>query len=835
MAALTFVVGGGPPPAGVAAAQVTVPALLLQAAPRAEPAALGPPCSLLGCAAVPRGRAAAALAVATRAASRFTRRRWRRRQCRVAAAAAQKIVTRASPASRIVAVVGRDGAGKSKVCAALLELAQPDAPAAASPDFADKGRLLEMESAEGRRNFTCYNHFYSQQAALYHKFCPRLHLVDTPGHMDRLVQVDEALRVAHGAVVVCSVRGVGLAGTASNHIFAAVQESRKPMVIFLNGVDTSDDAADFELAMDSLEEHLGVRPVVLFAPVHAGGAKTGSLLLNVLDGTVCSALECSMGLGSPSAAGEAAPSELTAWAEGLREQFIDALSAADDELMEVYLEHEGQVPRPAIDAALRRAAAAGRVVPLVAGSAKSGLGVDALQEVIQTFIPADTGDDIVQELGVKPSAGTVRPASQEADMQSEPFLGWVFGRRQEAGRCLLHIRVLRGLLRAGRPLKVAGHEAKVPGEPFSPEELYVHGSGGELEGVLAAGPGDLVFVPAHTKSVPKGHAEFLLADATLPYASLKQSTEGQSGANHARQGCCTFVLQLNSLDRREQERLLRALETIREDDAGLRVEAVPRTGETLLTCMGMLHLELLRERLGEEFKILRLPLGKPHVEYRATLKEKSRATGQHQLEGKTRIRKGQVHKHAGKVDAWARVEVEPARRGSGVDIEAISAAQCQALQDGIRRGLQTAGPSGVPVVDVRVRVLEAEAQSEEAALEAATSAVQKAVQDSQRVVLLEPIVDMEVDVPSSAASSVLDDIQHKRRGFVSSQGEDGGGGSQVIGAEVPLREIRGFSGDLQKLTGGAGHFTFQLQGYREVLPQVEKQILEEEIGAERQA
>jgi len=731
--------------------------------------------------------------------------------------------------SRVVAVVGKDGCGKSKVCAALLELAQPDAPPAASPGFADKGRLLERESAEGRRNFTCYNHFYSQQASLYHQFCPRLHLVDTPGHVDRLLHVDEALRVAHGAVVVCSVRGGG-AGAASGHIFNAVEESHKPMVVFLNGVDTSDDAVDFEAAVDSLEERLGARPVVLFAPVHASGSKTGSLLLNVLDGTVCSAMECSMGLDDPSAVGgEAVPRELASWAAGLREQLLDALSATDDELMEAYVEHEGKVPRPEIDAALQRAAAAGRVVPLVAGSAKSGLGVDALQEVIQTFIPIDSAADVVEDLGVRPLGGVDEFASAEAH-----FLGWAVGRRQEFGQCLLHVRVLQGLLKAGQPLKLVGGEAAkadAPGEILRPEEFYAHGPGGELDSVLAAGPGDLVFVPVPMKSVPKGRGEFLLADAKLACASVEPAGgEGHSGTHPTRQGCCTYLLQLGSLDRREQERLLKALEAIREDDAGLRVEEGAHPGETLLTCMGMLHLELLRERLAEEFKVLRLPLGQAHVEYRATLKEASTATGQHQLQGKTRIRKGHAHTHAGKVDAWAKIELEPARRGSGVDIESIAAAQRQALSDGIRRGLETAGPSGIPVVDVRVKVLEAEAHSADAALEAAASAVQRAVQDSHRVALLEPIVDMEVDVPSSTASGVLDDLQNKRRGFVSSHAKDEG--LDVIGAEVPLREIRGYSGDLQKLTGGKGLFSFRLQGYREVLPQVEKQILEQDLGVQ---
>mmetsp|Transcript_65320 Transcript_65320/g.202470 ORF Transcript_65320/g.202470 Transcript_65320/m.202470 type:complete len:309 (+) Transcript_65320:43-969(+) len=298
-------------------------------------------------------------------------------------------------------------------------------------------------------------------------------------------------------------------------------------------------------------------------------------------------------------------------------------------------------------------------------------------------------------------------------------------------------------------------------------------------------------------------------------------------------GPCTFALQLDDLEAKERAHLLSALEVILEEEDGLRLEVNAHSGEHLLSCTGVLHLELLRERLAEDFKVMKLPLGKPAVPYHATLKGGSvTVTGKHEVEGKARIRKGIVHKSASKNDAWAKVELAQGGRGTGVEIEGTGSMDEEtflALQRGVRCGLERAGPGGIPVTDVRVRVLGAEAQGEEAAAAAAANAVQRAVEDASRLALLEPIVQLEVDVPPQAVDGVVEDLQHRRGevwGARSSEGD-----AQVVDAEVPLREILDYPSQLQKLTGGDGFFNYRLQSYREVDEQLARKILAQEITA----
>lgn len=294
--------------------------------------------------------------------------------------------------SRAVAIVGQDGTGKSRLCAAMMEvnkgLVQP------GPAFAEKVRLLERHADEQDLThgvIESHRHVYSQEPR--DDLGSHLHLIDMPRHPERQQLVERALRPAHGAVVVCSVRsGVD---SACSRAFAAVKEAGKPAVIFLNGVDKADDAESFDAALDALEEHIGIRPVVLFAPAHVSGTSTGSFLLNVLDGRLCSPNGCSLEEVIDKET-VYIPGTLEAWAAGLRQQQIKALCSADPEMREAFVEFEGEVPRLTIEAALHRAVVAGRVMPLVAGSARSGLGVDALQEVLLRFLPSGDSSELIE-------------------------------------------------------------------------------------------------------------------------------------------------------------------------------------------------------------------------------------------------------------------------------------------------------------------------------------------------------------------------------------------------------------------------------------------------------
>jgi len=281
------------------------------------------------------------------------------------------------------------------------------------------------------------------------------------------------------------------------------------------------------------------------------------------------------------------------------------------------------------------------------------------------------------------------------------------------------------------------------------------------------------------------------------------------------------------------------LREILNDDDGLRMEENPRTGETRLHVMGDLHVELIRERLAQEFKILKLPLCSAHVDYQATLRRPAKAMGIHATDGKVRMRKGIVHQSSGKTDATAKVEVTPAHRGEGISIEdpigevdvtrggKVTQEASPGLERGILQGLGSAGPGGIPVTDVVVRVLEAEARDQESAVAAAADAVKKAV-DSAPFMMLEPMVHVEVEAPSEVIGSVVEDLEHRHAEVWGVRPSEQG--TEAVEAEVPLRELKNYPGQLKKLTRGEGFFSYQAQGYREVSLQLERQILEKELS-----
>lgn len=744
--------------------------------------------------------------------------------------------------SRIVAVVGRDGVGKSKLCAALLEVSQ--GLVNPGPAFAEKRRLLEAETAENRRNFSCYNHVYSQAPDASGQITSRLHVIDTPGHVDRQPLVDKALDIAHGAVIVCSVK-VDFDADAGRS-FAAVEKAQKPSVIFVNGVDQADDIPAFEATIDSISTRLGVRPVVLFAPVHISNQTTGSLLLNVMEGTLCSTFGCSLDGGSvnPSTGHfKLDDPQLAQWAKQLRDQLIESLAAVDEEMMEAFMELEGDVPRILVEAALQRAVEKGKVIPLVAGSARNGLGVDALQEVLQTFISCGNGVDLIEN-----RLGLCKPAFGVAFHQDSPFLGWVVAERRQGEERLLEVRVLDGTLKAGQDLKAlsSAFQSGQVSTTFQASGLREHGLRGTLNASEQVGPGDLVLIQApEGLPSPGEHCSILLSDAKRPFQA--EAVPRILSNRGVPKGSYTYALQLDKMPPKEQKTLDLALEKLLHEEEGLQREYCKSAGQHLLSFHGPLHVELVRERLAEEFGILRLPLGRPRVQYQATVRAPCVATGKHSSAGKAHIRKGIEHKSGQKVDALLKVQLDIGLRGSGVVIkdpagkidpsrggkvsEDAAAAFDASLREALRVAITTSGAGHegtLALTDVEVTILAAEATSAEGFLEAAKEAIRTAVKEVQ-LRLLEPFVELRIEVQEHMADKVVVDLEKRRSCEV--WGVEGGEPSvQVITAVAPMREVTDYPADLQKLTNGSGTFTSKPEGYREVEKLLEMQIMKGELG-----
>eukprot|EP00933_Yihiella_yeosuensis_P033551 TRINITY_DN27230_c0_g1_i1.p1 TRINITY_DN27230_c0_g1~~TRINITY_DN27230_c0_g1_i1.p1 ORF type:complete len:883 (-),score=191.64 TRINITY_DN27230_c0_g1_i1:27-2627(-) len=730
--------------------------------------------------------------------------------------------------SRVMAMVGRDGCGKSKLCAALIEVLPP------GPAYAEKSRLLEAEAAENRRNFSCYNHVYSQ-ATSPGQPATRLHLIDTPGHVDRQPLMEQALHASHGAIVVCSAKFGRAIDADCLRAIKAAETAEKPSVIFFNAIDMVDDMTVFEEFLDSLEAELDVKPVVLFAPAHTSDSETGTHLLNVLDGSICSPMGCF--IDGAGADGEA-PADLLKWAAKFREQQIESLAAVDEEMMEEYVERDGDVSRESIEAALRRAVHAGKIMPVVAGSARNGLGVDALQDAVRTFVPCGDGDKILESLGVS------RPLKNVKFQKDAAFLGWAFADyharaptdHQKGADHLLEVRILDGTLKAGTEIKVLSNDTEQPGEAleeFTVEELMEHGAQGSLLKVQKAGPGDLVLVkvpPSLRK--PGRDCTMVLADTTIQFDTKARSSRPKS----MEKGSYTLALAYDSLASKDRASLEKALDQILAEEDGLHLEISEITGQHLLSFRGLLQVELLRERLVEEFGIQKLPLEKPRIPYVSSIRFAATASGSHSSKGKVRIRRGIEHKGGAKVDAYVKVQLEPAPKGSGVSIDdpagdvdptrggLLSKEAGASLHDGIREGLRSAGPGGIPVTDVKVTVLAAEGQSEEAIQSSAEDAVHHAVEDVQTV-LLEPFLELEVHT-TDAADGIVQDLEKRRGCEVWGVGE---GLDKIVSATAPLREMTDYPSDLARLSGNKGYFTSKFDSYREMDKSMEQQVLKGEL------
>lgn len=753
--------------------------------------------------------------------------RRRRHVTRATAAAQQGSDAGAQADCRIVALVGVDGSGKSKLCAALLDSAHLGPGEVPSPaQFAQKARLLEMESAENRRNFSCYNHFYSAGASAK---CtgPRLVLIDTPGHADRLPLVEQALEVAHVALFVSDAGAEVCASDGG--VIAAVQQSNRPTVVFLNGLDRAGAAEGFSVAVKRVEQRLGIRPVPLFAPAPSSGDEPGGHILDVLNGTVCSTLECSAQLHASHSANSLSDEARHA-AVKLREEVLETIASADDEFMERYLEQEGEVPLPDIRAALRRAVAGGKVVPLVVGSAKTGLGVDALRDTLQDLVPTLDGKHVLEKRGFASFDGL--PESRDA-----PFFALAFRQFRHDGAVYLELRVLSGTLRPMQPL----HIADVGNVSFTPSELLQHALRGELVKVRMAGPGDIVVIRKPSNLGASGDEDFLVCDVNVELSKKCDNETLQGVGSTDQPQCYVHVLELDSLHRKERDNLLAALKELAEEHDGMRLFRSESSGEWRLASQGPLHLDLLRERLTEDYNILQFPVHPAPVEYRVSIKAPVSATGKHAHATRARIRKGIQHGGSMKADASVRVELSPLSRGEGVQIEMdspqIEGHLLGALKEGLLHGLQTAGPGATPLVDVGVRLLQVSLEPEKdkekeaaAAREAATDAVRKAVEETPDVALLEPIVSMELDVPNSNADRVIADLEARRGEIFGSQ--ENVDHEQHVYAEVPLREIQDYAERFGQLTEGKGVYKIELSGYRDVSkPELKECILSSELKA----
>ena len=602
----------------------------------------------------------------------------------------------------------------------------------------------------------------------------RIHLIDTPGHVDFTIEVERSLRVLDGAVVVLD----GVAGVESQTETVWRQADRHgvPRLVFVNKLDRA--GADFQRAVREVETRLRARPVPVTLPLYDGDTLTGVIDLVGLRTLVWHG----DGPSVPTVAPLALP--LSDNLRDARNRVLDVCADEDPAILDAVVAGR-DVPVADLWRALRRATVRASIVPVLAGSAYRHRGVEPLLDAVVALLPSPR-DLTSATLRVAARSGEAGPCDRGETAGSLAALAFKVT-FDDHGQ-LTFVRVYRGALekgatvlatRAGRKLRIGRLVQLIADDRVEVPRLQA----GEIGAIVA-----MPLTGGETLCSPD--APVTLEAIRVPEPVVRVAIEPRTSADRDRLGI--------------------ALGRMLAADPSLRVESDAETGQTLLAGMGQLHLDIAVERLAGEHRV-HVTAGRPLVAYRSTLRRTARVEYRHD-------------KQTGGPGQWAHVvlEVGPAARGAGVVFEhrikggALTREYIRGVEAGVREVAGNGLLGGYPVVDVRVVLVDGIAHSNDSSEEAfhiAAAHAFRAAAAEAAPCLLEPIMLLEVTCLEESVGAVIGDIG-RRRGQV--LGIEVHGGEHVVRADVPLAETFGYAGELGGLTHGRGRFTLEPSRYEQV-------------------
>ena len=612
----------------------------------------------------------------------------------------------------------------------------------------------------------------------------RINIIDTPGHVDFTIEVERSLRVLDGAVAIFDA-GQGVE-PQSETVWRQADKYHVPRIAFINKMDKI--GADFFESVKSMVDRLSANPVAIQIPIGAENTFRGPVDLITMKAVYFD----DETLGAKYVIDEI-PADLLETAQEYRDKMIEKLADHDDVIMEKYLAGE-EVSEDEIKSALRKATIAMKLNPVLCGSSFKNKGVQLLLDAIVAYLPSPL--DLPPVKGINPN--TEAEVERRAD-DKEPFSALAFKIMTDpfVGQ-LTYFRVYSGVLSSGSYIY---NSAKDTTERIG-RILKMHANKREeikevYSGEIAAAVG--------LKNTTTGDT---LCDKDNPV--MLERIEFPEPV---------IAIAIEPKTKADQEKMTLSLLKLAQEDPSFRLRTDEETGQTIISGMGELHLEIIVDRLLREFKV-EANVGKPQVAYRETIK------GTVEVEGKY-IRQTGGRGQYGHV--W--IEVGPKAAGEGFEFEndvvggSIPREYIPAVEKGIREALDSGVLAGYPVVDVKVRLFDGsyhDVDSSEMAFKIAGSMAFKEGARKANPILLEPVMTLEVIVPEDYMGDVIGDI-NSRRGRI--QGVRPRSGAQVISGEVPLSEMFGYATDLRSMTQGRAIFTLQFARYEEVPRGIAEQIV----------
>jgi elongation factor G len=618
----------------------------------------------------------------------------------------------------------------------------------------------------------------------------RINIIDTPGHVDFTVEVERSLRVLDGAIALfCAVGGVE---PQSETVWRQANKYRVPRIAFVNKMDRV--GADFFNVVNMIRERLGANPVPIQLPMGQGELFTGIIDLIKMKAVVYK--EETLG-----ATWEEfdIPKELVDMAVEYRTKMLESVSEFDDTLLVKYLDGE-EISEDEIKSAIRKATLEFKIVPVLCGSAFKNKGIQRLLDAVVDYLPSPLDINNGQVIGHHPFKDD-KVVRQVSDDEKFTALAFKIMTDPYVGK-LTFIRVYSGTLKSGSYVynSTQGKKERVG------RILRMHAN--HREDVEEAYAGDIVALVGlrNTKTGDTLCSEddpILLERMEFPEPVISVAIEPKTKA--------------------DQDKLGEALSKLMDEDPTFRVTVDEETGQTLISGMGELHLEIIVDRLRREFRV-EANIGKPQVAYKETIRKKARAEGKFIRQTGGRGQYGHV---------W--IEIEP-NRGKGYEfIDAIVGGVIPkefipAVDQGIREAMQNGIIAGYPVIDVKVTLFDGsyhEVDSSDLAFKIAASIAFKEAAKQAEPVLLEPIMEVEVVTPDEYLGDVIGDL-NSRRGRIEgiNMRKDG----QVVKALVPLAEMFGYATRLRSITQGRAIYTMQFHHYEEVPQQIADMIIEKVKG-----